>query len=129
MANFGPGWIEHRKEALGLNKPVPVRYGLWLKEIAKGNLGYSYQDGQPVTKKISRADLADAEADVGRAVDLRSCIGMPLGVLAAVKQYSIFDYLATILGFAAVSIPSFFLGLGLIYLFSRSSLPGSRPPG
>ncbi len=45
-------------------------------------------------------------------------IGIPVGVIAALKQYSLFDYLASILGFAAVSVPSFFLGLGMIYLFS-----------
>jgi peptide/nickel transport system permease protein len=117
MANFGPEWIEHRKEALGLNKPVPVRYGLWLKEIAKGNLGYSYQDGQPVTKKISERVWPTLKL-MSVVLLISILLGVPLGILAAVKQYSVFDYLANILGFAAVSIPSFFLGLGLIYLFS-----------
>src|SRR3712207_5121249 len=40
-ASLGPGWVEQQREALGLNKPVPVRYALWLKEVAQGNLGFS----------------------------------------------------------------------------------------
>src|SRR5687767_4072595 len=52
IASLGPNWVEERREAMGLNDPLPVRYGLWLKEVAQGNLGYSYRGGQPVTDLI-----------------------------------------------------------------------------
>src|SRR3954447_1350883 len=53
IALLGPGYVEQQREKLGLNKPVPVRYVLWMKEIAKGNLGFSYADRQPILEKIS----------------------------------------------------------------------------
>jgi len=117
MANLGPDWIEQRKEALGLNRPAAVRYVIWLKELARGNLGYSYQDGQPVWKKISER-IWPTLLLMSTVLLMANLIGIPLGLLAAIKQYSIFDYAASLFGFAAVSIPSFFLGLGFIYLFS-----------
>ena len=117
MANLGPEWIAQRKEALGLNKPAPVRYVIWLKELARGNMGYSYQDGQPVWGKISER-IGPTLLLMSTVLILANLIGIPLGLLAAMKQYSVFDYSASFIGFAAVSIPSFFLGLGFIYIFS-----------
>ncbi|MEA2512150.1 MAG: peptide/nickel transport system permease protein [Thermomicrobiales bacterium] len=117
MANLGPEWVEQRKEALGLNKPAATRYVIWLKELSRGNLGYSYQDGQPVWRKISER-IWPTLLLMSTVLIMANLIGIPLGLLAAVKQYSVFDYAASLLGFAAVSIPSFFLGLGFIYIFS-----------
>ena len=51
-ASLGPEWVAQQREALGLNQPLPVRYGLWLKEVATGNLGFSLQDRQPIAGKI-----------------------------------------------------------------------------
>src|SRR5690349_21695151 len=51
-ASLGPDWVAQQREQLGLNKPLPVRYVLWVKEIARGNLGYSAQDRQPIAQKI-----------------------------------------------------------------------------
>ena len=52
IASLGPDWVAQQKAQLGLNKPLPVRYGLWLKQVAQGNLGFSYNDRQPITGKI-----------------------------------------------------------------------------
>lgn len=117
MANMGPEWVAQRKEALGLNKPAPVRYLIWLKQLAHGNLGYSYQDGRPVWGKISER-IWPTVLLMSTVLLLANLIGIPLGLIAAVKQYSVFDYTASVLGFAAISIPSFFLGLGFIYIFA-----------
>ncbi len=117
MANLGPEWVEQRKEALGLNDPAPLRYVIWLKELLGGNLGYSYQDGEPVWGKISER-IRPTLLLMSMVLIMANLIGIPLGLLAAVKQYSVFDYVASLLGFAAVSIPSFFLGLGFIYIFA-----------
>jgi ABC-type dipeptide/oligopeptide/nickel transport systems, permease components len=51
-ASLGPDWVAQQREELGLNKPIPVRYVLWVKEIGRGNLGYSTQDRQPIAHKI-----------------------------------------------------------------------------
>ncbi len=116
-ASLGPGWVEQQREALGLNKPVPVRYALWLKEVARGNLGFSLKDRQPIGQKIVER-LWPTLKLMGAALIVALVIAVPLGVLSAIKQYSFLDYLATVSGFAAISIPSFFLSLAAIYVFS-----------
>jgi peptide/nickel transport system permease protein len=117
IATLGPDWVEQRREALGLNDPLPVRYGLWLKEMAKGNLGYSYRDGEPVSELILNRVGATVKL-MTMVVLLSLLIGIPLGIISAIKQYSWIDYLGAIFGFGAVSVPSFFLALGLIYIFA-----------
>src|SRR5947209_6935913 len=116
-ASLGPGWVQQQKEALGLNKPVPVRYALWLKELAHGNLGFSYKDRQPIGRTIA-ARIVPTLKLMGTALLIALVAAVPLGVLSAIRQYSWIDYLATVSGFAAISIPSFFLGLAAIYVFS-----------
>jgi peptide/nickel transport system permease protein len=117
MANMGPEWVEQQKESLGLNDPLPVRYGLWLKETVTGNLGFSSTDRVPVAEKIGER-LGPTLKLMGVVLTVSILVGVPLGVLSALKQYSFIDYLLTLLGFLTVSIPSFFLALILIYVFS-----------
>lgn len=116
-AELGPEWVELRKEQLGLNDPAPVRYLLWLKEVLQGNLGYSLIGGQSVASQIQER-IGPTLLLMGTALLLGTLIGIPLGVLSAIRQYSLLDYLATVGGFLAISTPSFFLGLGLVYLFA-----------
>ncbi len=116
-AEMGEEWLETRRAQLGLNDPLPVRYGIWLKELAQGNLGYSLVNRQPVLDQI--LDRAGATILLmGTAILVSILIGIPLGIFSAVRQYSILDYIATTFGFMAISTPSFFLGLGLMYLFA-----------
>lgn len=117
MANMGPEWIESQKESLGLNKPLPVRYFLWLKETATGNLGFSSTDRMPVAEKIGERIWPTLKL-MGVVIVMSLLVGVPLGVISALRQYSFIDYFLTVLGFLTVSIPSFFLALILIYLFS-----------
>ncbi|MGI8858075.1 MAG: ABC transporter permease [Thermomicrobiales bacterium] len=116
-ASLGPDWVAQQREQLGLNKPLPVRYVLWVKEVARGNLGYSAQDRQPIAKKIKER-LWPTLRLMGAALILALLVSVPVGVLSALKQYSILDYVVTISGFAAISVPSFFLGLIGIYIFA-----------
>jgi peptide/nickel transport system permease protein len=117
MAGVSPDAVQARREALGLNKPLLVRYGLWLKEVARGNLGYSLVNREPVLDRIARRLLPTLQL-MGAALLLGVIIGVPLGVLSAVRRYSFLDHFTTVLAFLGVSSPSFFLGLGAIYLFS-----------
>lgn len=116
VAALGPGWLEQQRAELGLDRPLPVRYGLWMKEIATGNLGYSYADRQPIADKL--AERLWPTIKLMLTVQLLALlIAVPIGVVSAVKQYSFLDYLATVFGFATISIPSFFLALAGIYIF------------
>lgn len=116
-ASLGPDWVAAQRHQLGLDRPLPVRYVTWLDQIAHGNLGYSTQDRQPVAPKI-RERLGPTTRLMGAAILISLIIALPVGVLSALKQYSLIDYLVTILGFAAIAVPSFFLGLAGIYIFS-----------
>jgi peptide/nickel transport system permease protein len=116
-AELGPEWIEQRKEQLGLNQPVVVRYALWLGQLARGNLGYSLIGGDPVATQV-RGRLGPTVLLMGSSLVLAICLGIPLGILSAVRQYSALDYLATVFGFLTISTPTFFLGLGLMYIFA-----------
>ncbi|MGN6032828.1 MAG: ABC transporter permease [Thermomicrobiales bacterium] len=117
MANMGPEWVEQQRESLGLNDPLPIRYVKWLKETATGNLGYSFVDRVPVSDKIGERIWPTLKLMLTVLV-ISVAIGIPLGIVSALKQYSFIDYLLTILGFLTVSIPSFFLALVLIYIFA-----------
>src|SRR3954447_162087 len=116
-ASMGPGYIELKREELGLNQPILVRYGIWLKEVSQGNLGYSFMDRQSIAGKVGERLWPTLRLMLAAQL-IAIIIAIPVGVLSALKQYSLLDYSATILGFAAISIPSFFLSLAGIYLFA-----------
>jgi peptide/nickel transport system permease protein len=116
-ADLGPEWVAQRKAELGLNQPLPVRYAIWLGQLAEGNMGFSLISRQPVAAQIQER-LGPTLLLMGTSLLVAIAIGVPLGVLSAVRRYSLLDYIATIGGFVAISTPSFFLGLGLIYVLS-----------
>lgn len=116
-ANLGPEWVEQQRESLGLNDPMPIRYLYWLKETATGNLGYSFVDRVPVNEKIGER-IGPTLQLMTTVLVISVLVGIPLGIVSALKQYSILDYTLMMLGFLTVSIPGFFLALVLIYFFS-----------
>jgi len=116
-ALLGPTFIEDQKERLGLNDPIVIRYGIWIRELAQGNLGFSLIDQQPIAEKIADRVWPTLKLMLTAQI-IALIVAIPLGVLSAIKQYSVFDYGSTIFGFAAISIPSFFLSLGAIYVFA-----------
>lgn len=109
--------IELKKESLGLDEPVPVRYVKWLNELLHGNLGYSFTNRRPVFERIGER-LIPTLILAFSALLLSYIIAIPIGVLSAMRQYSRLDYAATIFSFLGVSVPSFFFGLLMIYLFA-----------
>jgi peptide/nickel transport system permease protein len=113
---LGPDWVKQQEAKLGLDQPLPVRYWRWSEQLLRGNLGYSTADQQPIANKIG-ARIEPTLLLMGTALLISLLIAIPIGVLSAIKQYSLIDYLATILGFAAISIPSFFLALAGIFVF------------
>jgi peptide/nickel transport system permease protein len=108
--------IAELRAELGLNKPIPIRYFLWLKEAARGNLGYSIQNRLPVSRMILDRLPASMALSVTSIV-LAMLLGTVLGVVSALRQYTIFDYILTIAAFFGLSVPSFFFALMGMFIF------------
>lgn len=105
------------REHLGLNKPLYVQYGLFLKRLATLDLGETIWTREKVWAEISQRFPATIELSV--AAMLISCFfGILFGIVSATKQYSIFDYLSMIGALIGVSMPIFWLGLVLMLVFS-----------
>ncbi|MBA3274520.1 MAG: ABC transporter permease [Chloroflexia bacterium] len=108
--------IEALREEYGLNRPLSVRYILWLKEIVQGNLGYSLHDDRPVLNLIWERLPASLGLTV-TSMALAMIVGGALGVLSALRQYSALDYLLTVLAFFGVAVPGFFFALMGMFIF------------
>jgi peptide/nickel transport system permease protein len=113
-----PPEVQQRLRAeMGLDDPVPVRYVRWASELAQGNFGYSFQTRSPVSDLLVQR-LPTTIMVVGSAYVVAVLIAIPVGVISSVKQYSIFDNVATTIAFIGFSLPTFFTGLLFIMLFS-----------
>lgn len=108
---------EAMREHLGLNDPLPVQYAKWLGQALQGNLGYSYLNGQAVTERIGERIGPTMTLSLF-ALLLAYMVAIPVGVVSATRQYSLVDYVSSVFALIGVSIPNFFLGLGLIYFFA-----------
>ncbi|MFZ5825756.1 MAG: ABC transporter permease [Bacillota bacterium] len=108
---------EAMREHLGLNDPVPVQYLKWLGQAVQGNLGYSYLNGQAVTERIGDRIGPTLTLSLFSLL-LAYMVAIPIGVISATRQYSVIDYISSVVALIGVSIPNFFLGIGLIYFFS-----------
>jgi peptide/nickel transport system permease protein len=117
MAGGTEDFIAQRRAELGLDQPLPVQYVAWLGEVARGNLGYSFFDRRPVGD-ILKERIWPTSVLMGTALLLALVVGIPIGLLAAIRQYSLLDYTSAALSLATISTPSFFLGLAAIYIFS-----------
>lgn len=105
------------RESMGLNDPIHIQYINWMKEILQGNLGYTVKTGQPVGGLILER-LPATLLLTGTALVMAFIIGIPLGVLSATNRNKMPDYILTVFSFIGISIPSFFLGLGMIFIFA-----------
>jgi peptide/nickel transport system permease protein len=104
----------------GLDRPVYVQYLKWMRNLMRGNLGLSFEWNKPVGELI-RERLGMTLAVSMTALIITYAIAIPIGIYSAVRQYSIGDYLFTIIAFAGMSIPNFLLALILI-VFLRKNL-------
>ena len=104
-------------EQMGLNRPIPVQYWEWFTRLLSGDWGHSFRDGQPVLGIIGSHLRATLELMITSTV-VAVLVGAWVGVLGAIRRYSLFDYLATIGAMVALSIPTFWFGLVTIYIFS-----------
>lgn len=109
--------LEQLKKNYGLDKPLLIQYGYWLKEALKGNLGFSYQTGKPVTLMISERLPATLLLSVSSLI-LILCITFPLGLLSGYKKDKTLDKLVTFFSFIGMALPTFWVGLILILMLS-----------
>jgi peptide/nickel transport system permease protein len=100
----------------GLDQPLPVRYVLWLANALQGELGYRAMNGTPIGSEVMRGLLASVVL-TGTAILIGILVGIPLGIFSAVRQYSRADFVLTGITFLGISLPSFLLGLGGLWLF------------
>jgi peptide/nickel transport system permease protein len=110
-----PETIERMREQFGLNESAFVQYGKWMANLARGNLGYSFDSNQPVANLLVRP-IQNSMILVVFSLVLLYAAAVPLGVYAASRQYSFGDQLISVVGYFALAIPSFFLALVLISL-------------
>ena len=101
----------------GLDKPVPVRYLIWLRNLLQGDMGVSTQTHEPVWSMI-RDRIGPTLTLTGTALLISLLVAIPLGILAAIKPYSIWDNISSFLAFLGSSLPGFFVALVLIYVFA-----------
>jgi len=112
-----PSVIAFLREKYHLDQPLPVRYALWLKGVAHGDLGESIRIKRPVSELIAEKLPVTGEL-AAFAIVIALSIGVPAGIVAAVKNNTPVDYGATIAALWGLSIPNFWLGILLILLFS-----------
>jgi peptide/nickel transport system permease protein len=108
--------IEATRTALGLDKPLPQQFIRYVGDLMQGDLGQSINTGQPVLQDLVQRLPASLELTL-TALLLSCAIAVPLGVWAAVRQGSWVDHLCRVLVTAGVSLPTFFTGILLIYVF------------
>jgi peptide/nickel transport system permease protein len=109
--------LEAMREYLGLNEPLYVQYGLFLKRLVKLDLGETIWTRQRVSTEIMERFPATIELSLV-AMFLSCFFGVILGIVSASRQYSVFDYLSMVASLVGVSMPVFWLGLMLMLVFS-----------
>ncbi len=108
--------VEQVRVSLGLDKPLPIQFVRYVNDLVHGNLGNSLSTGRPVVTEIASRLPASAELTLLGLI-LSMVIAVPLGILAAVKQGSWIDHTCRVVATAGVSLPVFFTGLLLVYVF------------
>ena len=117
-ADAAPETIQQLREELGLNRPFWVQYLSYIKNIVlHGDLGTSYTTHRSVTAEILDR-FPNTLRLAGLSIGLATVIGITTGIIAATKQYSIFDNLATVFALTGISMPNFWTGLMLIIVFA-----------
>lgn len=124
--------LERQREALGLNDPVPVQYLKWLQRVVTGDFGQSSKYMQPIINVVPERMWNSFILNVV-VYFVAFLLSIPIGIVSAVKQYSTFDSFWTVFSIIGISMPSFFFGLLLIYVFSAQlgwfPFSGKQTPG
>jgi len=117
LSKISPEKVAEAEKALGLDQPIIVQYLKWLGQVLKGNLGTSYKTSKPVIDEILVRLKPTLILSITSTL-LSLLIAVPLGVVAAYKPYSAWDYVTSFLAFLGTSVPNFFISLILIFVFA-----------
>jgi peptide/nickel transport system permease protein len=112
-----PQVLEYLREKYRLNDPVAYQYVAWLGSALRGDLGISLRTNQPVLLLIAQKLPPTIQLAV-MAMAFAILVGVPMGILAAIRKNTVFDYVASIVALSGLSIPNFWLGIMLILLVS-----------
>ncbi len=118
--------LEVLRKEMGLDRPLILRYGIWISHVLRGDLGRSVRDRRSVMQTLLQKIPVTAELAVTSLI-VAWAIAIPAGALAAWKRRSAIDYAATTVALAGISIPNFWLGIMLIYLLAVNAR--LLPPG
>lgn len=108
--------VQQIRENMGLDKPIFVQYGLFLKDALRGDLGDSIVTGRPVTTELLTRLPATLEL-TAFAMLIAILVGIPVGVISAVRQYSLLDKTTSVLALTGISMPIFWLAMILVVIF------------
>lgn len=106
--------MEEMREEMGLNKPFIVQYGDWLSKCLRGDFGSSYSQGRPVSKMLSERVMPTLSLAILSLI-IMIIIAIPIGVISALYQNRIIDYICRGITFLSISMPNFWAGLLLLY--------------
>ncbi|HET8522226.1 MAG TPA: ABC transporter permease [Thermomicrobiales bacterium] len=115
--NVPPELRQRLRKQMGIDDPIHVQYIRWASQYVEGNWGVSFVTRSPVREYVL-GRLPTTLAVLGSAYLLGLLVAIPVGVISAIKQYSLFDQFATTFAFLGFSLPTFFSGLLLIVIFS-----------
>ena len=124
--NMPPAVMEQLRQNLGLDAPVHVRYFKWLTAFAQGDFGYSFAQSRPVID-ILKEVIPNTLMLCAGALVLVFVIGIILGMLQAVRQHSLFDSSSSVIALFFYSMPSFWLALMLMLVFSLKAYQWGWP--
>ena len=109
--------LEALKISMGLDKPIVIRYFIWLGDLLHGDFGISYRTSQEVSLMISQRIMPSLML-TGTGILAAMLVGVPLGIISAYKPNSVWDHISTVISFIGASVPNFFLSLLLIYVLA-----------
>jgi len=110
--------IEATRKALGLDKPIYIRYLIWLKNLVTGNMGYSMFTGRPVMTEIAER-LPITMLICGLSMAIGIVLGISIGIFTALHQNKFVDYFFSVLAFIGISVPGFWIAMMCVLLFSE----------
>ncbi len=106
------------RKQYGLDQPMYMQYFKWITGILRGDFGYSFEWNQPVSGLIGERLMLTMVVSISSLL-FSWMVALPIGIYSAVRQYSVFDYIFTFIGFLGLSVPGFMLALVLMYLANR----------
>ncbi|PPD16049.1 MAG: peptide ABC transporter [Methylobacterium sp.] len=112
-----PEVIEQIRKQYRLDQPIPVQYVYWIKGVVTGDLGESMRLKEPVSKLVAQKLPVTLQLAT-MAMIIAILIGVPAGIISAVKKGTIWDYVVNVVSLWGISTPNFWLGILLIFLFS-----------